>query len=321
MIDAQFGYPSGVGCYRVGRRLGVPVFITIRGVEQDEIKDRRIGPQLIEALSECAGVIAVSESLKRAVVARGVPAAQVYVIPNAVDDRWFHPAKTDVARRHVRLPSDARFVLSVGHLNERKGAHILIPAFARVREVYPDANLILIGGESYGEPGYVPRLKRMITELGLESCVRFEGRVAPEQVGDWMRAADVFALASRREGCCNVVLEALACGVPVVATDVGDNARYVTADRGAIVLAENSEALANGLLRVLDQRENQVGMAPELSRRTWNDVARETIEFVQERVKMYRGQAPGRQAVTVSSPECRTALSASGDSIPKAHHL
>ncbi len=296
LIDAHFGYPTGVGCYRAGRRLGVPVFITIRGVESDEIRDRRIGPQLKEALTECAGVIAVSESLKEAVVAQGVPADQVCVIPNAVDESLFCAGDQCEARRKVGLPAKGRVVLSVGHLNERKGAHRLIKAFAKAREACADAELVLVGGETYSEPRYVPRLKRMATKLGVQSAVRFVGRIPPESVGDWMRAADVFALASRREGCCNVVLEAVACGLPVVVTDVGDNSRYVTPDRGIVVPADDPKALAEGLCRILrgEYERNSISGGSDW---TWDAVARSTIEFFSSRLgDFHSGVRPRRTA-------------------------
>ncbi len=91
IIDAHFGYPDGVGCYLAARERGLPLFITIRGLEVDLFDHPRIGPQLIEALNYATGVIAVSESLRGEAVAAGVKAEQIEVIPNGVDTDFFVP--------------------------------------------------------------------------------------------------------------------------------------------------------------------------------------------------------------------------------------
>lgn len=103
LIDSHFAYPEGLGCVEAGSKLGVPVFVTLRGVEQELVEDRAIGPRMIESLKSAAGCIAVSENLRDCVVAHGVPASQVTVIPNAVDESVFHPADRRIVRRGLGI--------------------------------------------------------------------------------------------------------------------------------------------------------------------------------------------------------------------------
>jgi glycosyltransferase involved in cell wall biosynthesis len=284
LIDAHFGYPEGVGCFRAGRRLGIPVFITLRGVESVLVRERAIGPQIVEALRGCAGVIAVSQSLKNAAVAAGVDADRIAVIPNAVDETVFHPGERAAARQGLSLPAGAPVVISVGHLLRGKGYHVLLPAFAKVRAARPEARLVIVGGPSH-EPAYPARIQRQIRELALEQAVVMPGAVPPGEVARWLQAADVFALASYREGCCNAVLEALACGLPVVTTPVGDNERYVAPPRhGLIVPVENADALAGAMLHALAMQWDRGAIAASVLSRGWVDVASAVVKFFESRL-------------------------------------
>ena len=107
--------------------------------------------------------------------------------------------------------------------------------------------------------------------------MRFFGWVPPEQLAEWMSAADVFCMASRREGCPNVVIEALACGTPVVATDVGMVSKLVPSDRyGFVVPAGDPDSLAGALERSLEKEWDRAAISRLGQTRCWNDVARET---------------------------------------------
>ena len=139
------------------------------------------------------------------------------------------------------------------------------------------------------EPDYARELQEQGARLDVTDFVTFVGRVCSEDVAAWLRAADVFALASRREGCCNAVLEALASGLPVVATPVGDNAWFVKEDsNGFLVPVGDFEALAQALekaLKKVDWDRNRI--SSDLPVGDWNSVARKVLEFFEERA--YKG--------------------------------
>lgn len=288
LIDAHFGYPEGAGCVRLGRRLGVPVFITVRGFEHEYVHSREVGPPMITALRTATGCIAVSHSLRELALAQGVEPDRVKVVHNAVDSQVFHFVESDSARRKLGLDPAQALIVSIGHLISRKRHHVLIEAFARARTRHPGTRLALIGAGSF-EPDYPDRLRKLVRDLGLERDVEFLGNLEPAAVADWLAAADVFALATAREGCCNAVLEALAVGVPVVTTPVGDNAHFVEVPfNGLLAPVDDVSAFADAIDAVLTGRiaTARKAIADELHRQVgrWDDVAARVLDFFNERL-------------------------------------
>jgi glycosyltransferase involved in cell wall biosynthesis len=282
-IDAHFGYPDGVACVRAARRLGVPVFVTLRGMEVDAVRTRGIRPQLIRALREADGCITVSHSLRDLAIEAGVEPADILVAPNAVDRAVFRPGNRADARRELGLAPGSPLIVSVGHLIAGKGHAVLIRALAQVREKWPDARLAIIGGAAY-EPEHPRVLAQLARDSGVGGAVRFVGAVPPDAVVRWLQAANVFALATEREGCCNSVLEALAAGLPVVTTPAGDNPRFITDDvNGRLVGIGDVEAMAHAF----DTALSRTWDAGEISRRLpvggWNDVADQVLGFMEVR--------------------------------------
>lgn len=287
VIDAHFGYPDGVGCMRVARRLGVPFIVTLRGFEKEFIDRPRIGRDMLEAFHAAAGLIAVSHSLRRFAAEHGVPAEKIRVIHNAIDSRLFSTGDRDTARRGLGLPIGAPLVLSVGHLIPRKRHHVLIEAFSQLLPEMPAAQLVIIGSSAPDAP-YAGQLRESVAALGISASVKFAGNIPPAEVVNWLRAADVFALATAREGCCNAVLEALAVGVPVVTTPVGDNAEFVAdGDNGYLFPVDDARALANSLRTSLargawDRRAISGRLHASVGE--WPEVAARVLEFMHESI-------------------------------------
>jgi glycosyltransferase involved in cell wall biosynthesis len=135
-----------------------------------------------------------------------------------VDVQRFRPGDRAAERAALDLPADDLLLLCVGHLIERKGQHLLLEALARLAvPAGGGAPRVLLVGSGPGEPA----LRSQAARLGLTRQVSFVGAVPPEALPSWYRAADALVLPSLREGWPNVVLEALACGTPVVARPCG----------------------------------------------------------------------------------------------------
>jgi teichuronic acid biosynthesis glycosyltransferase TuaC len=285
VVDAHFGYPDGVGCVRMARSQSLPVFVTVRGLETDVLEEERTGPRLVQALNQATGVISVSHSLRELLVSRGVQPSQFRVIPNAVDRKRFRPGDRGAARRLLGLSVDAPLIVCVGNLIELKRHHVLLEAFARLRASHPTVQLAFVGG-SEADPAYEVRLRRLAASSGLGNVVRFVGRIPPEGVARWLQAADVFALATSREGCCNAILEALAAGRPVVTTPAGDNAHFVRDGvNGSIVPIDDAPATAAALERALSRTDwDAEAISADLEVGGWDDVARDVLGFFGERV-------------------------------------
>jgi teichuronic acid biosynthesis glycosyltransferase TuaC len=285
-IDAHFGYPEGAGCLQIARRLGIPLFITIRGFEIEYVHKPGIAGQMLGAMRTAAGCISVSYSLRELALSHGVAEERLRVIHNAIDASIFHWGERDSARAVLQLPSSAPLIVSVGHLVSRKRHHVLIEAFAQVQREHPDAVLAIIGARSF-ESSYPQELQDRAVACGVAANTRFVGNVPPRDVALWLHAADAFALGTAREGCCNAVLEALAAGAPVVTTPAGDNAQFVHDDvNGYIVPVDAADQFGSALLRTLRRQWDRRAISRELSERvgSWNAVGTHVLEFMSERL-------------------------------------
>jgi len=251
IIDAHFGYPDGYAAARVARQLRLPMALTLRGTEVRHAKDPALRPRLLEALNGARRIFTVSASLRRVALELGIPGERVLVVGNGVDSSRFSPMPKAEARRMLGLPEQARILITVGGLVERKGFHRVIECLPELRARYPDLHYLAVG--SAGPEGdFTGELTSQVSRLGLKQHVHFLGALPPEGVRQALSAADAFVLSSRNEGWANVLLEAMACGLPVVASDVGGNAEVVCRpELGRIVPFDNHPALVSALHEVL----------------------------------------------------------------------
>ncbi len=226
IIDAHFAYPDGYAASLLGKWLGLPYTITMRGTEPKHLRIPAIRHRIVAALRGAARVFTVSNSLREVGIAAGVPASQFTVVGNGVDTEVFHPVPRDEARAKFGIPLDAKVLITVGALVERKGFHRVSALLPELRERYPTLMYLAVGGGS-PEGDWTARLKQQVADLGLTDCVKFLGPMPPAELKWPLAASDVFVLPSSNEGWANVILEAMACGVPVVASDVGGNAEVV----------------------------------------------------------------------------------------------
>jgi teichuronic acid biosynthesis glycosyltransferase TuaC len=242
LIDAHYFYPDGVAAVLLGRALGKPVTITARGSDLNLLAGFRLARRMIAAAAARAdGLITVSAALKERLVELGVPARRVAVLRNGVDLGQFRPAAGPA--QPFAFEHAGPTLLSVGHLVAAKGHHLAIEALCEL----PRANLLVAG-----EGPERAALLRLADRLGVADRVRLLGRVEHEQLPAIYGAADVLVLASEREGWPNVLLEAMACGTPVVATAVGGIPEAVTQPAaGELIDARSAAAVARGVRAVL----------------------------------------------------------------------
>ena len=254
IVDAHFGYPDGYAAVLLGRWLKLPVTITLRGTELRHSKDEALRPYLIKSLTGADRVFSVSDSLRRLALGLGVDPARAKVVANGVDAEKFFPANRQQMRDKFNLLDDARVLITVGGLVERKGFHRVIEVLPALRQQYPGLHYLVVGGAS-AEGDWSEKLKQQVADLGLQDCVHFLGTMPPEALREPLSAADVFVLSTRNEGWANVLLEAMACGLPVVATDVGGNAEVVPEERlGTIVPFDDQNALQKALDKALSRQ-------------------------------------------------------------------
>lgn len=239
LIDAHYLYPDGVAASILARRLGIPFLMTARGTDVNVLA-RTQGPaqRIVEAARRAAAVIAVSSRLRNVLVDIGVERSRITVLRNGVDPAVFEPVERSEARRHLQLP-DEPHAACVGNLVPEKGFDLAIEALARL----PGHRLLIVGDGP--ERAALAELAR---SLGLAQRVTFRSALPQSELRFVYSAADVLLLTSTREGWPNVVLEALACGTPVAAMDVGAVVEMITDPRvGRIVATRDAAALAQAV--------------------------------------------------------------------------
>lgn len=289
IIDAHFAYPDGYAATLLGKWFKAAVTITLRGTEVPLAREPARRRRIVHALARADRVFSVAEALKRFVTGLGADADKILVVGNGVDSRKFSPMAKAEARAALGLPSDALLLITVGGLVERKGFHRVIELLPELRRQFPNLAYLIVGGAS-AEGDWRAKLEAQVAQLGLNEAVYFLGAMPSEQLRAPLSAADVFVLASRNEGWANVLLEAMACGLPVVATDVGGN-REVVCDEalGRIVpfgdAAELQQALAASLSKGWD-RDVIVAHAGD------NDWAKRITVLVGEFERIYRRRNP-----------------------------
>ncbi len=243
-IDAHYFYPDGAAAVWLGQHFGLPVVVTARGSDVTQLPDFPIPRRLIgRAIASANAMITVSAALKDCLIALGAPAEKVTVLRNGVDTALFHPpADRDALRRDLGLTR--RTLISVGLLIERKGHHRTIAAMTQL----PDYELLIAG-----EGPERDRLAALIVSLGLSDRVRLLGARPHAELPALYGAADASVLASSREGWANVLLESMACGTPVVASNIPGNPEVVqTRAAGTIVAANTPDGIAAGVRALFD---------------------------------------------------------------------
>jgi glycosyltransferase involved in cell wall biosynthesis len=243
-LFASWGYPDAVA---VAALSGKPMIAKVHGSDVNvftlEPARRR---QICWALGRSRHVVAVSQALADRLTELGVDPARITVLYNGVDPARFHPVPRDEARRALGFGATDRVVLYVGNIQASKGCADLMQAFALLRLRLPGLKLVYVGAGPLARS-----LAEQAAALGAAGDVSFPGRLPHEQIVKWFGAADVFCLPSHAEGVPNVVLEAMACGTPVVASRVGGIPEVLPEFAGLMVPAKDPPALAEALFTAL----------------------------------------------------------------------
>ena len=237
LIDAHYYYPDGVAAGLLAKWLGKPFVVTARGTDLNLIPQFPFPRKLIlETAAQASASIGVCQALMDTLGELGADRRKLHTLRNGVDLQRFVPEDRAQARQRLGLPVDGRYLLSVGHLIERKGHHIAIEALSHL----PGVTLLIAGGGP--EEG---ALKALAKRLGVAERVRWVGVVPQTDLKWWYSAADVLALCSSREGWANVLLEAMACGTPVLATNIWGTPEVVSTPAAGLLLARrDAPALA-----------------------------------------------------------------------------
>ncbi len=271
LIHAHWAYRSGWVATQLAREFSRPCVITAQGsdiaVWRHERRKRR---RLLAALQQAQVIIALNPHMRANLLAEGVAAEKVIVIPQGVDCGRFQPV---AGVRAGWLPANfqSQFVLlCVANHHHVKGVDVLLHALA---QSHPSIALVLVGGGPETR-----RLEALSKSLALSSRVWFAGVQPPETIPQWINAADVVVIPSRSEGGPAILLEALACGKPVVATATGMAPAVLTDEQiGLLTPVADVQSLARALERAREQHWDAERLRQHALPYRWEEIGRRIV--------------------------------------------
>lgn len=289
LLFAPWIYPDGWAAVRLAHRAGLPVVLKAHGSDvllSSDYAGRE--QQTVEAMRNADAVVAVSRDLARNIEASGVPGDKIRVIYDGINSQRFHPGPQAEARGRLKLPPDKPMALFVGSFLPVKGVDILMRACSRLVESRVDFGCYLIG-----EGPLRTMLEREIADRRLADHVKLVGPVKHALLPDWFRAADVFVLPSRSEGTPCVLLEALACATPFVASRVGGIPEIADLGPNRLVMPENAEDLSAALEDYLRHPRRVAGF--QGFSRTHAQAVAELTEFFQQAIDRFHSTHRGKR--------------------------
>lgn len=230
LIDAHYFYPDGVAAIMLGEHFKKPVVITARGTDINLIPQYSLPRRMVLwAARKAAKAITVCNALKEEMVALGADPAKIQPLRNGVDLVLFQPV--DRAQMRQKLGMQRFTLLSVGLLEPRKGHELIIQAMPDM----PDVDLFIAGSGPDRQ-----KLENLARSLDIAHRVRFLGPRPQQELREYYGAADALVLASSREGWANVLLESMACGTPVVASNVWGTPEVVASPDAGVLMKERT---------------------------------------------------------------------------------
>ena len=292
LVDAHFAYPNGVLAAWIARRLRLPLVITGRGQDLTLFtKILCLRLQIRKALERATCLIALSKELHDLMVDLGVSPGKVFTIPNGVDLIKFAPVPKEYARAKLGLSQHDSVAVTVGYRIRRKNFDVFIDAVHKLRQMGFNMKGVIVGGPAAWEADRGPELQRKIAALKLSGAIQLVGERPHDELPLWYSAADVFVLLSSREGSPNVVMEALACGVPVVASPVGGVPELLCGRPFAKVLASASvDEAASAIASFCVSPPNRQDIRAFSERYSWSVVGEQVANVWKRAVELYASQ-------------------------------
>jgi glycosyltransferase involved in cell wall biosynthesis len=283
VIDAHYMYPDGVAAVMLGLALDRPVVVTCRGSDINEISKYRFPRQQITwAARRAAAVVTVSEGLRERLSALDILPAQVRVLRNGVDCGLFRPVERTTTRS--RLGLTGHVLVSVGNLVRLKGHELIIQALVDL----PATTLLIVGRGPERSS-----LEALAQTVGVADRVRFLEPVPQEQLRDIYSSADALILASSSEGWPNVLLESMACGTPVIATDI-PGAREImgTPEVGQLLRDRSSESIVKSVQLLLASPTSRTAIRAYAEKFSWDLTTSGQLRMFDQITRKARNRAP-----------------------------
>ena len=270
IIMATWAYPDSMAAAFFAGLAGCPLVTVTLGSDINELTNRRLlKPQIKWTLEKSTRIVSVSHAMAAKIAALGIDPDKITVQHNGVNGDLFAIRGKQNARSLLGLTENEKLIVFVGNLSPEKGIDTLMKSVS-----------LLVNGENkkyikcavIGDGVMKSELSSISQNLGLTDNMIFPGRLLPEEISIWLNACDVFCLPSYREGCPNVILEALASGCPVVASDVGGIPELLNNGNGLLAQPGNHKQLAACLNTALEKEWNPEKLRQSVEYLSWESV-------------------------------------------------
>lgn len=277
-VNCHWIFPDGVAVQKICERLNIPLMLTALGTDLNLYMNFRFRRHVIKkALVRADRVSVLSKPMYEKCIELGISPERLAIIPNGVDLEKFVILERTLSRKKLRLPEDGKIILFIGSLVPVKGVESLLRAFALLSERDTEASrkLYIVG------TGYLDNhLKKLSVDLGIGSNTEFVGPVEHSRLNDWMNAADCLCLPSLSEGHPNVMMEAIACGTPVVATSVGSIPDFVNSSTGYLTTPMDHIDMSSKLRDCLIADPDRGKIRDAVKNHSWRDCAKKYISEI-----------------------------------------
>ncbi|MBM7037017.1 glycosyltransferase [Vibrio ulleungensis] len=266
IVDGHYYYPDGVAIALVCKMLRIPFTLTARGTDINLIPEYKPAKKMIQyAIRQSDANLAVCQALANEIDHLQPCDPSAVTLRNGVDLELFRYAdlqQQHVLREQLNLPLNQPIAVAVGWLVERKGQHLIVEALVQC----PELQLYFIGtGEQQS------MLEQRVKALGLERRCHFVGSKPQSELRDWFGAADMSILASSREGWANVLLESMACGTPVVATNIWGTPEIVSTFDAGVLIERTVDDIARGIQRLTNEPRKRHKVRQHAEKFSWDD--------------------------------------------------
>ncbi|MGJ8694428.1 MAG: glycosyltransferase family 4 protein [Thalassotalea sp.] len=240
VIDGHYFYPDGVAIAKVATQFNLPFTCTARGTDINLIPQLPIARKMIEQVfKQASHMMTVCQALKDEMLTLGAQENKVTTLRNGVDlDLFTASNEQEQAALKSELNISGKLIMSVGWLIERKGHYLVIEAMKNI-----DNATLAIAGNGPD----LAKLEKLVNEFNLQNKVIFLGALPQPELNKWFQAADVSVLASSREGWANVLLESMASGTAVVATNVWGTPEVVASPEAGVLVERSASDIARGI--------------------------------------------------------------------------
>ncbi len=273
ILHSFFVYPEGYAALQLGKALSIPVIANGIGSDINNIGDPISRILTRNVLREADFLFTVSSDLRTKALAMGARPETTRTLINGCDPSVFHVADRIEARSKLRIDPSTEAVVYIGRMDLKKGLRELVQAAVALHDARPNLHVYMVG-----EGPDRPLVQDAITASHAAAYVHALPGCAYDDVAVWMTAADLVTLPSYMEGCPNVILEALACGRPVVATQVGGIPEIMSDECGCLVPPRDPVSLARALASVLDRTWDAAAISASRGR-SWTHVADELLQI------------------------------------------